>query len=226
MYVFRGNPCKHKLRVYAYYPGWPPTARVLGVPSGCLIPDPPFIRYRPPVSAPAPEPVPDVPPAPESPVPPEEPPPAPSTAATAAHAGRSEDGGAARIPARRAPALPARLLLIGERRHDAGLHFTAGFNLYWRGEYRAAARHFEAAVGLVPTDARFVMYHGLALLAQGRDAAGERLVRAAWRLARDGQADTLRRSLERVQGRLRQRIEGWRREEDASIPRGGKVARR
>lgn len=194
------------MRVYAYYPGWPPEARIVGRPSGCLIANPPFIHYRPPVQ-PAPlQPLPETLPEPEPPpAPVEEPPPAPSTAA----AQSPPPGSVTEVP-RTVTGRPARLLLTGRALHDAGLHYTAGFNAYWRGDYRSALTHFRAATRLAPRDARFQMYLGLALLASGDAVAGERAIRAGWEQAGSGQTDVLLRAIERVQGPLRQRIEALR----------------
>ena len=106
----------------------------------------------------------------------------------------------------------APLDLNGLRPKDAGRLYGKGYNLFWRGEYADALRHFEAAVSLRNDDARYLYYQGLSQLVLGRKSLADASMSQAAQLEarRSSQQDRVARALERLQGQLRLRVESFR----------------
>ena len=100
-----------------------------------------------------------------------------------------------------------------------------GYNLYWRGSYGEALRHFEAADTLQPGDARFVYYRGLAERSLGRVTDAAQTVRLAVKLE-GRRSESVSRSLERLQGPKRMWLERIRSRKQTGQTAFGVAARR
>jgi hypothetical protein len=94
---------------------------------------------------------------------------------------------------------------------EADRHYAAGLNLYFERRYDAAEREFQAALDNDNRDARYFYFLGLARLAQGKSDAYGDFDQGA-RLEKQGlpSRPAVSTSLERVQGPVRQTLDGAR----------------